>query len=165
MFRFTLLFVFFLILLFVGELTNTIQILVIIPFTECLTKVCAKIISIFDQYVIFQGVDIVNSQNGFAVSIQAGCNGIEASIVLVSAILAFPAKFFAKILGMFIGTMSIQVLNIIRIISLFYLGQWNIEVFEWAHLYIWQTLIMLDALVVFLVWLRLIKPLPAGAEI
>jgi exosortase/archaeosortase family protein len=39
-------------------------------------------------------------------------------------------------------------------VSLFYLGQWNREVFEWAHLYAWQALIMLDALIVFLLWLR-----------
>jgi exosortase/archaeosortase family protein len=37
---------------------------------------------------------------------------------------------------------------------LFYLGQWSKEWFDWAHLYIWQALIMLDALVVFLVWIR-----------
>jgi len=27
-------------------------------------------------------------------------------------------------------------------------------VFEWAHLYVWQALIMLDVLVVWLIWVR-----------
>ena len=36
----------------------------------------------------------------------------------------------------------------------FYLGQWNETAFEWAHLYIWQALIMLDVFVVFLFWVR-----------
>jgi hypothetical protein len=27
-------------------------------------------------------------------------------------------------------------------------------VFEWAHLYVWQALIMLDVLIVWLVWIR-----------
>ena len=49
-----------------------------------------------------------------------------------------------------------QGLNIVRVISLFYLGQWNFEVFEWAHLYVWQALIMLDVLVVWLVWVRML---------
>ena len=26
--------------------------------------------------------------------------------------------------------------------------------FEWAHLYVWQALIMLDVLVVWLIWVR-----------
>ncbi len=50
--------------------------------------------------------------------------------------------------------LAIQALNIVRIVSLFYLGQWNRHWFEWFHLYLWQALIVLDALVVFLVWLR-----------
>ena len=49
-----------------------------------------------------------------------------------------------------------QGLNIIRVISLFYIGQWNTRVFEWAHLYVWQALIMLDVLVVWLVWVRML---------
>ena len=47
-----------------------------------------------------------------------------------------------------------QGLNIVRVISLFYLGQWDRHWFEWAHLYVWQALIMLDVLIVWLVWVR-----------
>lgn len=45
-------------------------------------------------------------------------------------------------------------LNIVRIISLFYLGQWNYTVFEWFHLYLWPMLIMIDVLVVFAIYLQ-----------
>ena len=31
---------------------------------------------------------------------------------------------------------------------------WNYAAFEWAHLYLWQALIILDALLVWLIWLR-----------
>ena len=55
---------------------------------------------------------------------------------------------------------AIQALNLVRIVSLFYLGQWNFQWFEWAHLYVWQALIMLDALIVWLLWIR---ALPAQA--
>ena len=48
----------------------------------------------------------------------------------------------------------VQVANILRIISLFYLGQWRMDAFEFAHLYLWQGLIMLDVLVVWLIWVR-----------
>jgi hypothetical protein len=30
------------------------------------------------------------------------------------------------------------------------------KVFEWAHLYVWQALIMLDVLVVWLIWVRML---------
>ena len=51
-----------------------------------------------------------------------------------------------------------------RIISLFYLGQWNMTAFEWAHLYIWQALIMLDVLIVWLIWVRQINRAPTGGR-
>ena len=59
-----------------------------------------------------------------------------------------------KLVGITVGMLTVQLLNLARIISLFYLGQWNKTVFEWAHLYLWQALIMLDVLFVFLLWLR-----------
>jgi exosortase/archaeosortase family protein len=52
------------------------------------------------------------------------------------------------------GFFFVQALNIVRIISLFYLGQWNYTVFEWFHLYLWPVLIMLDVLVVFAIYLQ-----------
>ena len=49
---------------------------------------------------------------------------------------------------------AVQAANLLRVISLYYLGQWNMEAFEFAHLYLWQALIMLDVLVVWLLWIR-----------
>jgi len=69
-------------------------------------------------------------------------------------VLAFPAPWKNKLIGLAAGVVAVQGLNIVRVISLFYLGQWNYKVFEWAHLYVWQALIMLDVLVVWLVWVR-----------
>jgi exosortase/archaeosortase family protein len=48
----------------------------------------------------------------------------------------------------------VQAANILRVISLYYLGKWDKEVFDFAHLYLWQALIMLDVLVVWLLWIR-----------
>jgi len=45
-------------------------------------------------------------------------------------------------------------LNVVRVISLFYLGQWNDAVFRVFHEYLWQALIMIDVLVVWLLWVR-----------
>ena len=40
------------------------------------------------------------SSNGFAVSIEAGCNGVEATIVLIAAMLAFPAPWKHMLVGL-----------------------------------------------------------------
>lgn len=134
------------------------------PWTNTLAAICAGIVKIFDAHVLASGKMLQSASNGFAVSIEAGCNGVEATIVLVAAILAFPASWKNKLLGMVIGIIAVQGLNIIRVISLFYLGQWNFNVFEWAHLYVWQALIMLDVMVVWLLWVRTLpRDAPAAA--
>jgi len=79
---------------------------------------------------------------------------VEACIILVAGILAFPAPWRLRFAGIVLGIFAIQLLNIVRIISLFYIGQWNATAFEIAHTYLWQVLIMLDVLVIWLVWIR-----------
>lgn len=124
------------------------------PFTALLATISISLIHLFDDNVMSYGVIIYNTVNQFAVSIEAGCNGIEASIILFSAILTFPRSWKSRLIGIVLGLLSLHAVNIVRIISLFYLGQWNMTAFEWAHLYLWQALIMLDVFVVFLIWLR-----------
>ena len=128
------------------------------PFTGFLAKLSAWIITPFDESVIAYDRIIQDSVNGFAISIESGCNGVEATIVLVAAVVAFPATWRQRFLAIVLGFFAIQIANILRIISLFYLGQWNIEVFNWIHLYLWPVLIMLDVLIVFIVYLRYISP-------
>ena len=154
MIRFFVLFVVLLALLFGLELTPWAQRWFVEPWTAALAHISAALITGFDSGVAVAGKVLRSTTNGFAVSIEAGCNGIEATIVLIAAMLAFPSPWKHKLAGLAVGIVAVQGLNVIRVISLFYLGQWNRDVFEWAHLYVWQALIMLDVLIVWLVWVR-----------
>lgn len=150
--------------LFVIELTPLAQQYFVKPFTTLLATISISLIHLFDDSVMSHGVIIYNTVNQFAVSIEAGCNGIEASIILFSAIMTFPRSWKSRLLGILIGLVSLHAVNIVRIISLFYLGQWNMTAFEWAHLYLWQALIMLDVFVVFLLWLKFASGQASAAE-
>lgn len=152
--RFFLTFFVLVVVLFTAELTPFAQDAFVIPFTSGIARLSAAVMQLWDDQVLSHGKVIWDSASSFAVSIEAGCNGIEAGIVLAAALLAFPASWSEKLLGIAVGMVTVQALNLARIVTLFYLGQWNRTAFEWAHLYIWQALIMLDVLVVFLLWLR-----------
>ena len=154
MIRFFVLFSVLLVGLFTLEILQPVEKYVILPFTSAIADVSVWIIQAFDDNVVATANVIRDKTNGFGVRIERGCNGVEALIILFAAIFAFPAPFKNKLLGFAIGFFAIQALNLVRIISLFYLGQWNQVAFEWFHLYLWQALIILDALVVWLVWLR-----------
>ena len=165
MFRFVLIFLGSLLALFTIELLQPTQQHVILPFTAGLAHISVWIMQIFDHSVVAQDNGIRQGFDGPGISIVAGCNGVEAVLILVSAVLAFPAPWRYKLLGIGIGFVAIQALNLVRIISLYYLLLWNRVWFEWFHLYLWQALIILDALVFWLIWLRWLprEALPALA--
>ena len=163
MIRFFVLFVLLQAVLFGAELTPWAQQYFVVPWTDTLASLSAWLVTVFDPNVAASGKLLRSTANGFAVSIEAGCNGVEATIVLIAAMLAFPASWKRRLLGLAVGIVAVQGLNIVRVISLFYLGQWNLNVFEWAHLYVWQALIMLDVLIVWLVWVRTLPQRSAAA--
>ena len=141
-------------LLFGLELTPWAQTWFVVPWTNTLAALSADIVRLFDPQVVAQGKILQSADGSFAVSIEAGCNGVEATIVLIAAMLSFPAPWKRRLLGLAIGVVAVQGLNVIRVISLFYLGQWNFDAFDFAHRYVWQALIMLDVLIVWLLWVR-----------
>lgn len=163
MLRFLVLFAFILVALFVAELTGPAQDTLVVPWTTALANISAVLLAPFDRHILAYGKILQSTANGFAVSIEAGCNGVEAALILIAAMLAFPAPWKHRLLGIAVGLFAVQALNIVRIISLFYLGQWNMTVFEWTHVYLWQALIMLDVLIVWLVWIRTLpEAAPSG---
>lgn len=152
--RFLIVFVVIMAVLFRIDMLDSVQAAFVQPWTSLLARISAALVTPFDHDVLSHGRILQSKANGFAVSIEAGCNGVEAAIVLIAAIVAFPSSWKHKLVGIVVGIIAVQVVNLVRIISLFYLGQWSFQVFEFAHLYLWQALIMLDVLVVWLLWLR-----------
>ena len=167
MLRFFIIFSVLLIGLFTLELLQPAEKYIILPFTSMIADISVWIVQGFDDNVIATGNVLRDKVSGFGVRIERGCNGLEAVIILFAAIFAFPAPFKNKLIGFVAGFFAIQLLNLVRIISLYYLGQWNYTAFEWFHLYLWQALIILDALVVWLIWLRTLpgsRPRPDDPE-
>jgi len=107
---------------------------------------------------------VLCAPNGFAVEMREGCNGINVIILLWSAILAFPARWDSKVIGLVAGSVIIQMVNIVRFISLFYLGQYSLPWFDFAHTYLWESLLVLDTLVVFWLWVDRIKRIDSAHD-
>ena len=156
MLRFFAIFLVIQAVLFGVEMLNPVQVAVVHPWTAFVAKASAMIVHFFDPSVIAYGRVLQSAKTGFGVSIEPGCNGIEAAVVLIAAMLAFPSSWKMKLWGIGLGFIAVQAVNLLRVVSLFFLGQWNFKVFEFAHLYLWQALIMLDVLVVWLLWMRFV---------
>jgi exosortase H (IPTLxxWG-CTERM-specific) len=111
-----------------------------------------------------QEAAILRAPGGFAIEMRDGCNAVNVSVLLWSAILAYPAPWRMKALGLAAGTAIIQAVNVVRFISLFYLGQYSMTWFDFAHVYLWESLLTLDTMVVFWLWVNRTARLGAAAH-
>lgn len=89
---------------------------------------------------------------GFAAQIDDVCTGIFIVAIYLSAVLAYPSRALQKLKGFLLGASAILILNLIRVISLMYIGRYAPDFFETAHLLIWQSLIIFSALLVWIYW-------------
>jgi exosortase H (IPTLxxWG-CTERM-specific) len=153
MFRFLVLFPIFLAVGFCALLIPFLH-PVVTAFTRGLVEISAMVIHLFGGNATAQQVVLQNPSNGFAMEVLDGCNGDDVAVLLWAAILAYPASWLQKGKGLLAGTATIYVINFLRIISLFYLGQYNREWFEFAHLYVWESVFVLLTLTIFWTWVR-----------
>lgn len=123
---------------------------IITPFTAFILFCSSSIMNLFggDSFII--GTNL--STPGYSIDVADGCNGIYATAILISGVLAYPARLKEKLLGILFGIAAIFVINLVRVISLFYLGQYYPDIFEQVHNYVWQALIIFWAIFVWNFW-------------
>ncbi len=143
---------FFVLLLvcYVAVAVKPIDAHVITPFTKGITAVSASILNLMGEKVTRTGTMITGGD--FAVDIKNGCNGVEAMLFLCAAMFAFDAPMKARIAGILMACVGVQLLNLVRIVSLFLLGRHRREWFEAFHLAIWQSIIFGAAVLMFVLW-------------
>ena len=124
-------------------------------------QVSGAIIGLFDDSVTVNGQSISGRQSSLL--IERGCDAIEPSALFVAGVLAFPAAFMSKIPGMLLGTVCLMVLNLARIVSLFYVRRFWPSAFEMMHIDVWQSLFVLLAILFWILWavkaVRTMKPI------
>jgi exosortase/archaeosortase family protein len=95
----------------------------------------------------------VVSSPRFAFQIVDLCTAIMPMMIFSAGILAFPSRVLAKIYGLTMGLVAIFIINQIRLLSLFYIGIYAPNLFEAVHLLVWQSLMILLALGLWLLWI------------
>lgn len=126
---------------------------VILPYTALIARVSGGILRLFGESATVSGC--VVSSPRFAVTIFNGCNGLITSLIFISGVLAFPARWPAKVIGVVGGLVAIQLINMVRIISLFYIGIFLPDLFNDAHIFIWQSVVILAGVGLWIAWASL----------
>jgi exosortase H (IPTLxxWG-CTERM-specific) len=123
---------------------------VIEPFTAGIAKVSGATLDLIGQNVRMQGT-IIRSPR-FAVNIRNGCNGVEAMLIFLAAVLAFPTSWRSRLVGLGLGLVAIQLVNLVRVVSLFLTGAYIPSLFNASHTVVWQTLVILASVLLWIFW-------------
>ena len=100
--------------------------------------------------------NVIHSSGNFALSVVTACTGLFTTGVFVVAVLAYPAGLLAKLIGLGFGVVGIFLINLVRLGSLFYVGVHFPNLFDRMHLLVWQSLVIVFALFLWLFWAKVV---------
>ncbi len=92
----------------------------------------------------------------FALNIKRGCDAIQASVFFVFLVLASPLRtpLVKRLPAIIVGMALLLLINLVRIISLYYIGVYVPSAFKMMHVEIWQALFIFLPLFMWVLWVR-----------
>lgn len=133
-------------------LTGAVQAAVLHPMSVGIAALSARVLHALGVAVVHREQVLAAADGSFRVSIENDCNGAWAHLILLASVLAYPAPARAKLLGLLVMQPLLLALNLVRVVSLFLIGAYELALFRPAHVYLWQFLIIGFALALFLGW-------------
>lgn len=109
-------------------------------------------LNLFGYQTGHHGTTITSRQ--LPIDIIPKCTPVPAFLIYASAVFAFPCRWRQKLIGLGIGILSIPVINLVRVMSLYVIGLHWREHFEGIHLYVWQPLVVFISLLVWVWWVE-----------
>lgn len=133
---------------------------VVVPFTGAVARVSGWMLAVMGQDVTLRGTQILSPR--FSVNIENGCNGLEAMLIFLAAVLSFPASWKARGIGLALGLVAIQGVNLVRVVALFLTGAYLPSFFDASHTVVWQTIVILASILLWLYWASRFAGRPAA---
>ena len=109
------------------------------------------VISLFGTAVTTDGH--IMKSDVFSMNVATGCDGIEPMAYYLCAVTAFPVAIKYKWKAFLYGIVILAGLNLIRVITLYYIGiHWH-SVFEFFHVGVWQVGMIAAGGLIWLYWI------------
>jgi len=94
----------------------------------------------------------------FSFVVVPDCGAIPTMVIFVAAVVAFPTRWWKKLLGVMLGVPFLYGINTLRLSVLAVIGAWDHggAKFRFAHEYVWQGIYIIFVVVVWLAWVELL---------
>ena len=120
------------------------------PILQVQTTAGAALLNLFGSSVTAMG-DVISGAST-SVKVAGGCDGLEATALLLAAILVFPLPFKYKWPGLLAGAVILGILNVIRIAGLYLVKVHWPSAFEFMHIQGGLYLFSFVTILLMIVW-------------
>lgn len=110
------------------------------------------LLGLFGEEVVVHGQVMVGS--GAGIEVRRGCDAFQPIALYCANVLAFPAPWRRRLTGLLVGVLALLVLNVARILSLYWLDEVGSPWFQTAHVTLWPVGFIVVSLLAWMVWAR-----------
>ncbi len=99
----------------------------------------------------------------FRFSVVPDCGALPSMAIFVAAMLAFPTRWWKRLVGIAAGLPLLYGINVVRLVCLGLIGAYyeGGPEFDFAHHYVWQGIYIVFVVAIWMVWVEvLVKPGP-----
>ena len=115
-----------------------------------LARITSGILNLFGHRTAVIGSTV--SSELFGINVVTACTGLFTTGLFLIAVVAFPTGWRSKLIGVGIGLGGITLLNIVRLVSLYYIGVHLPGFLDPAHQLVWQSVLIVFAVALWLLW-------------
>ena len=125
---------------------------VLVVYLNGNARASAFLLSVFGENATAAGTNV--SSPRFGLQVKDGCDAIQPIAFFLFAMLAspVPVRLRSRLLPILVGMSALLLLNLVRILTLFYTGIYFPKAFEPLHIDVWQSLFIFLPLTFWLVW-------------
>lgn len=123
---------------------------IFVPYLNATASVSAVALRALGESAEADGKLLMSPRNSLRV--ERGCDGLDPLAMFVAAVVAMPASWKRKLIGVIVGTVALTLINLVRVLSLFYIGVYWPQHFEIVHIEIWQPMFIVMTMLIWIGW-------------
>jgi len=113
-------------------------------------RIAGSILVLFGEEVVIDGNAVWSER--FGISVVTACTGLFLTGLFTTAVIVFPTALRSKLVGIVMGVTGIFTLNVVRLVSLYYVGVHMPKWLDTIHLLVWQSLLIALSVALWLLW-------------
>ncbi len=122
------------------------------PMSQATAQSLAWLLGAVGMTVGVQGSTITSG--AFGITIAPGCTPAAPLLLYLGAVAGYPSTWPAKLKGALLGIVCLTAVNFVRVTTLFFIGKYSPNHLEVMHTIIWQSLLILATLGLWLYWVQ-----------